>query len=144
MDYIKNNWKKGDTVSSYRLNHMEEGIERAADKAKDVERRASEGEFTTTVLKITSSNGTVFKQDQIATVLSVAIYVGDDCIKDISSLQNKFGVNAHLIWYWQLGGENEYHIIQSTDPKISENGFKLTIATDDFVGYSTFLCELSV
>lgn len=94
------------------------------------------------VLRIDSSRGTVFKNNSMSTVLSVVIYKGSELINNITDLHQAFGSSAYLEWYWQKVDEDEFGVILSTDEKISNNGFTLTISPEDVDTKVTFRCEL--
>ena len=94
------------------------------------------------VLRINSSRGTVFKNNQVSTVLTVVIYVGEQRITNITDLRARFGSSAHLQWYWQKLDETEYGIIVATDHKLSDDGFTLTLTPEEVDVKVTFMCEL--
>ena len=94
------------------------------------------------VLRIDSSRGTVFKNNQVSTVLTVAIYIGGQRITNITDLRTRFGASAHLQWYWQRLGETEFGIIVASDHKLSNDGFTLTLTPEEVDTKVTFMCEL--
>lgn len=98
----------------------------------------------TTLLRIESSRGTVFKNDQVSTVLSVVIYHGTQRITDYATMKSVFGSGAYLQWKWQKLDEESYGIISSTDTRFSDNGFKFTLSPEDVNTKVTFMCELIV
>lgn len=98
----------------------------------------------TTLLRIESSRGTVFKNDQVSTVLSVVIYHGTQRITDYATMKSVFGSGAYLQWKWQRLDEESYGIISSTDTRFSDNGFKFTLSPEDVDTKVTFMCELIV
>ena len=98
----------------------------------------------TTLLRIESSRGTVFKNDQVSTVLSVVIYHGTQRITDYATMKSVFGSGAYLQWKWQRLDEESYGIISSTDTRFSDNGFKFTLSPEDGDTKVTFMCELIV
>lgn len=111
----------------------------------DMQDRMDSGEFKgedATVLRIDSSRGTVFKNDSIATVLTVAIYTGGNRITDITELHRIYGSSAHLQWYWQRIGDETYGIIVDSDHKLSNDGFTLTLTPEEVDTKVTFMCEL--
>lgn len=99
-------------------------------------------EVSVPTLRISSSRGTVFKNNSISTVLTVSIYKGENKIEDISSLRSIIGPTAHLQWYWQRLDDDEFGIISSSDEMLSKDGFELTISADDVDTKVTFMCEL--
>ena len=98
----------------------------------------------TTLLRIESSRGTVFKNDQVSTVLSVVIYHGTQRITDYETMKSVFGSGAYLQWKWQRLDEESYGIISATDTRFSDNGFKFTLSPEDVNTKVTFMCELIV
>lgn len=96
----------------------------------------------TTFLQIESSKGTVFKNDQVSTLLTVAIYRGSDRITDMTTLRSKMGNNVYLQWKWKRLNDEEYGIISSDDKRISQDGFMFTLSPEDVDTKVTFLCEL--
>ena len=115
-----------------------------------IQERIDEGDFQgeagedAVVLKIESSRGTLFKTNTVSTVLRVTIYSGPDRITDITELRTKYGNGAYLQWYWQRLDDSDYGIIVSSDEKLSENGFALTLTPDEVDTKVTFRCELIV
>ena len=97
-----------------------------------------------TTLRIDSSRGTVFKNNEINTVLTVTIYKGDKRITDITALHEEFGGSAYLQWYWQRLGEDTFGVILTTDTKIGDSGFSLTLTPAEVDTKVVFMCELIV
>lgn len=95
-----------------------------------------------TVLRIDSSRGTVFKNNMVSTVLTVAIYTGGQRITNITDLRAKYGTGAYLQWSWQRLDEDRFGVLLSTDNKISDDGFSLTLTPEDVDTKVTFMCEL--
>lgn len=98
----------------------------------------------TTLLRIESSRGTVFKNDQVSTVLSAVIYHGTQRITDYETMKSVFGPGAYLQWKWQRLDEESYGIISASDTRFSDNGFKFTLNPEDVDTKVTFMCELIV
>lgn len=96
----------------------------------------------TTLLRIESSRGTVFKNNAVSTVLSVVIYHGKDRITDIDRLHEVYGNSAYIQWKWQRLDEESYGIISSADSRMSNGGFSFTLSPDDVDVKVTFMCEL--
>jgi len=99
-------------------------------------------EETTVLLQIESSRGTVFKNDQVSTVLSVAIYRGMDRITDMTTLRQKMGNSVYLQWKWKRLNDNDYSVISASDSRIGQDGFTFTLNPQDVDTKVTFLCEL--
>lgn len=96
----------------------------------------------TTLLRIESSKGIVFKNNAVSTVLSVVIYHGKDRITDIDKLHEVYGSSAYIQWKWQRLDEESYGIISSTDSRMGNGGFSFTLSPDDVDTKVTFMCEL--
>ena len=101
----------------------------------------SDGEDGIT-LHISSSNGLVFKDTSGSTVLSVTIFYGGHVITNFSDLQTYLGNSAYLQWKYKQATDQSYTTIQSTDSRLSNNGFTLTISTSDIDNCMTFICEI--
>lgn len=96
----------------------------------------------TTNLRIESSRGTVFKNDQVATVLSVVIYRGSQRITDSATMKQVFGNGAYLQWKWLRLDDETFGIISSSDSRFGDNGFTFTLSPGDVDTKVTFMCEL--
>lgn len=97
-----------------------------------------------TLLRIESSRGTVFKNNNISTVLSAVIYHGPHRITDMDMLKSVLGSGAYLQWKWQRLDETEYGVISSSDSRLGNDGFTFTLSPDDVDTKVTFMCELIV
>lgn len=95
-------------------------------------------------LRIESSRGTVFKNNAVSTILSVAIYAGSERITDMATLKNKLGITAYLQWYWQRMGEETYSSILASDSRISNDGFSFSLSPDDVDTKVNFMCRLFI
>ena len=96
----------------------------------------------TTLLRIESSRGTVFKNDQVATVLSVVLYHGKQRITDSTTMKEVFGSGAYLQWHWQRLDDESFGVLSSSDPRFGDEGFTFTLSPDDVDTKVTFMCEL--
>lgn len=106
---------------------------------KDVEALQNE---ISTVLRIESSRGIIFKNNQVSTVLSAVIYKGSKRITDISTLKSEYGDTVYLEWSEQGLNEDSFTTILSTDSRISNDGFCLTLSSEDVDTKVTFMCQL--
>ena len=97
---------------------------------------------TPAVLHIDSSRGTVFKDNQVATVLSVSVHYGRQIIENLTTLRATFGATAHLQWEWLRMDEDRYGIISADDTRLSDGGFRLTLGPADVDVKVTFRCAL--
>lgn len=111
-------------------------------------RKSIEDEFETlkdevsTILRIESSRGTVFKNDSISTVLSAVIYRGAQRITDMETLKEAMGNSVYLQWKWQRLNEDSFGVISADDTRIGNDGFTFTLSPDDVDTKVTFMCEL--
>lgn len=96
------------------------------------------------LLRIESSRGTVFKNDQVSTVLSAVIYKGSQRITDSTEMKATFGSGAYLQWKWLRLEDESYGVISATDSRFSNDGFTFTLSPDDVDTKVTFICELIV
>ena len=96
----------------------------------------------TTLLRIESSRGTVFKNDQVSTVLSVVIYHGTQRITDSETMKSVFGQSAYLQWKWQRLDDETFGVISASDSRFNDNGFSFTLSPEDVDTKVTFMCEL--
>ena len=97
---------------------------------------------TPAVLRIDSSRGTVFKDNNVSTVLSVSIHYGATIIENATALRAAFGNSARLQWEWLRMDEDRYGVISSSDSRLSNNGFTLTLGPADVDVKVTFRCAL--
>lgn len=96
----------------------------------------------TTLLRIESSRGTVFKNDNVSTVLSVVIYRGSQRITDMETLRAAMDSSVYLQWKWQRLDEESFGVILSSDTRIGNDGFTFTLSPEDVDTKVTFMCEL--
>lgn len=93
-------------------------------------------------LRIDSSRGTVFKNSEVSTVLNVVIFKGGKTITDAATMRSEFGSNAYLEWQWQRMGEATFGTILTTDSRISDEGFALSLTPSDVDTKVVFKCQL--
>jgi len=101
----------------------------------------AEGEAATT-LRIESSRGTVFKRDDLTTVLTAVIYHGSQRITTVSELRSTYGSTAYLQWKWRRRDDSGYGVISSSDSRIGAGGFSFLVSASDVDANVTFMCEL--
>jgi len=135
------------TTSGTTVEKLMEDAQAAVDKVAELEAKVDSGDFSgedATTLRIDSSRGTVFKNNQVSTVLSVVIYYGSMRITDIDTLKATYGSGAYLEWSWQRLDEDRFGVISSSDSRIGNGGFTLTIGADDVDTKVVFMCSLNV
>ena len=96
------------------------------------------------LLCIESSNGTTFKNSDVATIFTVSIYVGGVVIDNSSKLRETFGDGAYLQWLIKRYGETEFSKIPLDDSRLNDNGFMFTISAKDIKFKAVFNCELNI
>ena len=96
------------------------------------------------MLCIESSNGTTFKNSNVATIFTVNIYVGGVVIDNSSKLRETFGDNAYLQWLIKRHGETEFSKIPLDDSRLNDNGFMFTISAKDIKFKAVFNCGLNI
>lgn len=101
----------------------------------------ADGEDAVT-LRIDSSRGTVFKNNQCETILSAVIYKGSERITNTVDLERVFGQSAYLEWKWQRMGETTFGTILSTDERIGDGGFTFKLTPADVDTKVVFMCQL--
>lgn len=140
MFYVDNKGESHLAISADKFTLGKQNIENIlSDIKQDVDNVRDE---ITTLLRIESSRGMVFKNNAVSTVLSVVIYHGKDRITDIDKLHEVYGSSAYIQWKWQKLDEEEYGIISSADSRMSNDGFSFTLSPDDVDTKVTFMCEL--
>lgn len=140
MFYVDNKGESHLAISADKFTLGKQNIENIiSDIKQDVDNVRDE---ITTLLRIESSRGTVFKNNAVSTVLSVVIYHGKDRITDIDRLHEVYGNSAYIQWKWQRLEEETYGIILSTDSRIGNGGFSFVLTPDDVDTKVTFMCEL--
>lgn len=97
-----------------------------------------------TLLRIESSRGMVFKNDSISTVLSAVIYRGNKRITDMTTLKNVMGDDVYLEWSWQKNNEETFGVISASDSRIGNEGFTFTLSPEDVDTKVTFICKLMI
>lgn len=97
----------------------------------------------TTVLRLESSKGTVFKNDQVSTVLSAVIYRGNQRITDMQTLKSVIGDSVYLEWSWQRLNDERFWVVSSDDTRIGNEGFTFTLSPNDVDTKVTFMCTLN-
>ena len=96
------------------------------------------------LLCIESSNGTTFKNSDVATIFTVSVYVGGVVIDNSSKLRETFGDGAYLQWLIKRHGETEFSKIPLDDSRLNDNGFMFTISAKDIKFKAVFNCELNI
>ena len=101
-------------------------------------------EVTPAVLRIDSSRGNLFKQNNVNTVLSVTIHYGSEIITTYNAMISAFGSGTYLEWQYKAYGSNTWQTILSTDTRLSDHGFQFTLSPADVDTKITFQCVLNL
>lgn len=136
-------WEEGKFIWRRFIYVYGDGHEEIGEPALSTGSSGKDGEDAVT-LRIESSRGTVFKNDQVSTILSAVIYQGSKRITDSATMKSTFGNSAYLQWKWLRLDDETFGIISSGDPRFSDNGFRFTLSPDDVDTKVTFMCELIV
>lgn len=94
------------------------------------------------VLKIDSVNGYVFKNTGVATTMTVQIFVAGYIIDTSEKMYEYFGSEAKILWEVKHINELEFTALDSNDPRLTDNGFILTLTANDINEKATFRCFL--
>lgn len=92
-------------------------------------------------LNILSSAGTVFKNSTTATVLRLEIVVGGTKITSYADAVAYFGDSVTVTWRYNKLGESGYTTISSTDSRLSDSGFQLSLTGID--DQTVFECDMT-
>ena len=94
------------------------------------------------ILYIDSSNGTTFKNTGVATILTVSIFVGGECIDTSAKMHARFGNQAYIEWQFKRQGETDFYPIPRDDKRLSDEGFIFTLNPQDVDIRTTINCNL--
>lgn len=136
-------WEEGKFIWRRFIYVYGDGHEETGEPALSTGGSGKDGEDAVT-LRIESSRGTVFKNNQVSTILSAVIYQGSKRITDSATMKSTFGNSAYLQWKWMRLDDESFGIISAGDPRFSDNGFRFTLSPDDVDTKVTFMCELIV
>ena len=97
---------------------------------------------TSAVLKIDSSRGSVFKNNLVSTILTVTIFYGSLAITTHTALQDVYGLSSYLEWQVKHVEDEAFSVMISTDPRISNEGFSLSVSPADVDTKVVYRCVL--
>lgn len=119
---------------------------KAADTANTAKQSADKAIAETkdlVTLRIDSSRGTVFKNSEVSTVLTVRCYKRGQELTTLSALrQAMLDVTARIRWYVLRDGDSDWVSLADSDPMLSNDGFTLTVTPDDVSVKCTFKAEI--
>lgn len=94
-------------------------------------------------LRIDSSRGTVFKNNDISTILTVRCYKRGMEIMTLNALRTALlDITARIKWYVLREGDTEWIALADSSSMISNDGFTLTISPNDVDIKCTFKAEI--
>lgn len=96
------------------------------------------------LLYIDSSNGTTFKNSDVATIFTVSIYVGGEILDTNAKMKQYFGSQAYLQWYIKRHGEKDFSKISLENTRLNDGGFIFTLSPKDINFKAVFNCELNI
>lgn len=135
------------TEANANANQAKQDASDALSKAQDVENKVNSGELDgedAIMLYIDSSNGTTFKNSDVATTFTVTIYVGGMVIDNSTKLKETFGEQSYLQWLIKRHGETKFTEIPLDDSRLNDNGFIFTLSAKDVKFKAVFNCELNI
>lgn len=113
----------------------------ATAKSDAAEAKAETKDLVT--LRIDSSRGTVFKNSEVSTVLTVRCYKRGEEITTLTALRNTLGdQTARIRWYVLRDGDADWVSLADSDEKLSDDGFALTLKPSDIDIKCTFKAEV--
>lgn len=119
---------------------------KAADMANTAKQNADKAIAETkdlVTLRIDSSRGTVFKNSEVSTVLTVRCYKRGQELTTLTALrQAMLDATARIRWYVLREGDTDWVSLADSDPMLSNDGFTLTVAPDDVTVKCTFKAEI--
>ena len=119
---------------------------KAADTANTAKQNADKAIAETkdlVTLRIDSSRGTVFKNSEVSTVLTVRCYKRGQELTTLTALrQAMLDATARIRWYVLREGDTDWVSLADSDPMLSNDGFTLTVTPSDVTVKCTFKAEI--
>lgn len=134
------------TVIETKLNDAQTAANNAskdAVKALTAANQAAEDASSAVVLRVDSSRGLVFKNSLISTDLTVSVFAKGRTITDIVDLRDAFGAGAYLEWRWRRLDDSDFGVLSSSDQRITQAGFRLSVSPADVDTKTVFMCVLN-
>lgn len=96
------------------------------------------------IVTLSSTNGTVFKRNLgVSTIIVATIFTPGGRIDNAAELHRRYGAGAYLEWGWRDVVTDAAHVIVSTDPRVGNGGFTLTVDPDDIDTQAVITCSLN-
>ena len=119
---------------------------KAADTANTAKQNADKAIAETkdlVTLRIDSSRGTVFKNSEVSTVLTVRCYKRGQELTTLTALRQAMSDStARIRWYVLREGDTDWVSLADSDPMLSNDGFTLTVTPNDVTVKCTFKAEI--
>lgn len=126
--------------SSKTLSQWEADMQQAVNDAAAAVQTAQDVPIVT----ISSTNGTVFKRSAgVATTLVATIFTPGGRIDNATELRRRFGNGAYLQWSWRDIVTDAEHVLLSSDSRIGNGGFTLTVSPEDIDVQAVIACSLN-
>ena len=91
---------------------------------------------------VVSSEGEAFKNNEVSTTLDVTIFHGAKSVTTKEQLVAEFSSAYYLRWWYRARGATGYSELSSTDPRLSNDGFTLSVSPKDVDQQTIFRCTL--
>lgn len=118
----------------------------AADTANTAKQNADKAIAETkdlVTLRIDSSRGTVFKNSEVSTVLTVRCYKRGQELTTLTALRQAIlDATARIRWYVLREGDTDWVSLADSDHMLSDDGFTLTVRPTDVDVKCTFKAEI--
>lgn len=119
---------------------------KAADTANTAKQNADKAIAETkdlVTLRIDSSRGTVFKNSEVSTVLTVRCYKRGAEITTREGLRDALGDQTARVRWWVLReGDTDWVALADSDPIVGRDGFEVTLTPSDVNVKCTFKAEI--
>lgn len=133
-------------ADSASVQKLQDGITQAVNDAATAKSDAAKAVAETkdlVTLRIDSSRGTVFKNSEVSTVLTVRCYKRGEEITTLTALRDAMGdQTARIRWYVLREGDTDWVSLADSDPMLSNDGFTLTVTPSDVEVKCTFKAEV--
>lgn len=133
-------------ADSASVQKLQDGITQAVNDAATAKSDAAEAKAETkdlVTLRIDSSRGTVFKNSEVSTVLTVRCYKRGEEITTLTALRDAMGdQTARIRWCVLRAGDADWVSLADSDGMLSNDGFTLTVTPSDVEVKCTFKAEV--
>lgn len=96
------------------------------------------------IVTLSSTNGTVFKRNLgVSTTIVATVFTPGGRIDNATELHRRFGNGAYLEWGWRDVVTDASHVLLSSDERIGNGGFTLTVNPEDVDSQAVITCSLN-